>query len=230
MAKKFDISNNKIKGFQKLILKWYSVNGREFPWRKLDFPLYNVFIAEILLQRTTAAAVNNNINNFLERFPSWKSIATTNILEIENALKPLGLWQQKSKLMHELAKEMVKRNGRIPLNREELENLPGIGQYIASAILLMGFGHPEPLLDTNMARVLERFFGPRKMADLRYDAYLQELAREVVKSKYTREMNFSILDFAAKVCKPINPDCTHCPLVDNCLYYTEEHKFYVMPI
>ena len=51
-----------------------------------------------------------------------------------------------------------------PASREELETLSGLGQYIVSAILLSVYRQGEPLLDVNMARVLERYFGPRKLA------------------------------------------------------------------
>jgi hypothetical protein len=57
------------------------------------------------------------------------------------------------------------------------------GQYIANAVLLLCHGEPQPLLDVNMARVLERVFGPKKLADIRYDPYLQQLAMRIVQCK-----------------------------------------------
>lgn len=52
-----------------------------------------------------------------------------------------------------------------------------------SESFLVVYGIPEPLVDVNMVRVLERFFGPRKLADIRYDSYLQTLARQVVEGE-----------------------------------------------
>ncbi|MDQ3111021.1 MAG: hypothetical protein M3R17_14095 [Bacteroidota bacterium] len=55
-----------------------------------------------------------------------------------------------------------------------------MGQYIANAVELVVFNQPSPLIDVNMARVIELFFGARKMADIRYDPWLQGLAYRLV--------------------------------------------------
>jgi len=78
-------------------------------------------------------------------------------------------------------------------------------------------GHPEALLDTNMSRVLERYFGPRELADIRYDPYLQALARRFVAHGSGREVNWAILDLGATVCKPRTPTCEVCPMARGCL-------------
>ncbi len=68
-----------------------------------------------------------------------------------------------------------------------------------------------------MARILERYFGPRQMADIRYDPYLQDLARQVVgKAKDPRLVNWAILDLGALVCTARNPRCNACPLKKGC--------------
>ena len=89
----------------------------------------------------------------------------------------------------------------------------------SNAIELFCHGKPQPLLDTNMARVLERFFGPRKLVDIRYDPYLQQLSRRVLPQKECKEFNWAILDFASLVCRPRNPLCEGCCLNVKCLYY-----------
>jgi A/G-specific adenine glycosylase len=96
-----------------------------------------------------------------------------------------------------------------------------MGQYIANAVELVVFNQPSPLVDVNMARVLERIFGPRLMADIRYDPYLQNLAFKVVKHRRTKEINWAILDFAALVCKATNPKHSICPFKEKCLHYSK---------
>ena len=93
-----------------------------------------------------------------------------------------------------------------------------MGQYVARAILLFCHGQPEPLLDTNMARVLERYFGPRQLADIRHDPYLQELSRRVVAAGDPVVINWAILDLGAMVCKPRTPECNACPLKRGCQF------------
>lgn len=113
---------------------------------------------------------------------------------------------------------MARRNGRFPRDRQEIEGLPGVGQYIANAIQLFCHGEPMPLLDVNMARVLERYFRPRQLADIRYDPYLQELSLRIVNCNDPQQMNWAILDFAGIICKVKDPKHEICPLSKGCFF------------
>jgi A/G-specific adenine glycosylase len=212
-------SNTAISNFQKQLVTWHLKNGRNFPWRKQRVSNYQKVIAEVLLQRTKAETVAKFYPQFIKRFPSWKALANTELEDIENSLKAIGLQQQRAARLLSLAKEMTKRNGRFPKPRHELEAIPFVGQYIASSIMLLVHGDNQPLLDVNMARVLERFFGPRKLADIRYDRYLQNLAGRIVKCNNPKIINWAILDFAAMVCKARRPECHLCSLKTNCSYF-----------
>jgi len=209
---------DKIILFRKLILRWYKQCGRKFPWRNVGISNYKKVIAEILLQRTKAETIAKFYPSFLEKYPSWVSINKSRLSTLEKILIPIGLYRQRSGLLKKLAKEMVKLNGRLPKTKEEIEKLPFAGQYITNAILLLVKKQPAPLLDVNMARVLERFFGPRKLADIRYDPYLQEVAWEVVKHKEAKKINWGILDFAALTCMSQTPKCEGCFLRNRCTY------------
>ena len=138
--------------------------------------------------------------------------------ELRAFLEPIGLWRRRAAVLRSLAREMQRRHGRFPATREEIEELPGIGQYIASAVLLFYHGSREPLLDVNMARVLERCFAARKLADIRYDPWLQSLARRVTNHEQAVEINWAILDLASKVCSTCSPTCKLCPLRACCRY------------
>jgi A/G-specific adenine glycosylase len=212
------ISQDKIEFFQGHILEWYKTHGRKFLWRKKGLTNYQYVIAEVLLQRTKAETVAKFYPNFLNDFRNWASLANADLQKLENYLKPVGLYRQRSKRLMSLAKEMVKRKGRLPRNREDLESIPFIGQYIANAVELIIFDQPSPLVDVNMARVLERFFGERTMADIRYDPYLQAISYAIVKHKNAKEVNWAILDFAAIICKP-KPLCSKCLLSNKCVFF-----------
>ncbi len=210
-----------ISWFREQLLLWFELHGRSFPWRKNGRAAYEILVAEILLQRTTAAKVAQAYNAFLDRFPSWSALARVSSEDLQEYLKPLGLWLQKAQVFQSLAAAMEERAGSLPASRPGLERLPGIGQYIASAILLTLYNQPEPLMDVNMARVLERFFGPRKLADIRYDPYLQTLSRRVVNSERSLQVNWAILDLGALVCKNGTPLCLQCPLRARCKFYKQ---------
>ena len=206
------------------LLAWYANNGRDFPWRRSTLSNYKLVITELLLQRTRAETVASFFSTFINQYPSWLKLAEANEAEISQIIKPLGLWKRRARTLKQLAIVMAERNGRFPRTRAGVEALPGVGQYIANAILLLCHGEMQPLLDASMARVLERVFGPRKLADIRYDPYLQDLAFEIVQCKEAKELNWAILDLAASKCFSRNPLCHSCPLEDVCLEVNNDFR------
>jgi A/G-specific adenine glycosylase len=192
--------------------------GRTFSWRLSNASQYEKIIAEILLQRTKAQTVESFIRTFIIRFPSWSELSSNSVDDIAYFIRPIGLFNQKAKKLHDLGVELVLRDCIIPNSREELEKLPGVGQYIANSILLFSFQQREPLLDVNMQRVLERYFGPRILVDIRYDPYLQKLSRLVVACDNPVDINYGILDFASLVCKIKEPLCISCVISKKCEY------------
>jgi A/G-specific adenine glycosylase len=212
---------NRIHSFQTKILDWYSQNGRDFPWRKSRLTNYQLIISEILLQRTKAETVAKFYNAFLSRYPNWHSLKRTKLSSLENVLKPIGLYRQRASSLKKLAREMVNRNGRLPQTKEDIEKLPFAGQYITNAILLLIKKVPSPLLDVNMARVLERYFGQRKLSDIRYDPYLQDLSWRVANHKDSKKINWGILDFAALICLKKSPNCKICIFNNSCTLFNQ---------
>lgn len=208
--------DTRLSWFRKNISRWFDKKERNFPWRKKSASKYQLIIAEVLLQRTQAETVSRFYPRFIKKFPSWKALTKAREKDLQVILKPIGLWRQRANAIKKLSSEMAKRNGRFPKTREEIEKIPAVGQYIANAVLMFCHEQPQPLLDVNMTRVLERFFGPRKLADIRYDPYLQKLARDILPKKRFKEFNWAILDFASIICKSRRPVCNKCVLKAKC--------------
>lgn len=207
-----------VRYFRSATLRWYRRTGRSFAWRRASAPLYHQIVVEVLLQRTRAETVQAFLSEFLVEYPSWRSLAESSPSAIAEVVRPIGLWQRRGMALHALGLEMARRRGRFPLARKEIEELPAVGQYVANAIELFAFDRPRPLLDSGMARVLERYFGPRELADIRYDPYLQALSARVVRCAKPKEINWAVLDLAAAHCRPTGPTCTECPLRRRCLH------------
>jgi A/G-specific adenine glycosylase len=82
------------------------------------------------------------------------------LLDLQKILAPLGLSSQRTEQLKSTAKVVVESyNGKIPCNKEELLMLPGVGDYTAGAVLSFAFNKPEPIVDTNVARVIVRVCG-----------------------------------------------------------------------
>lgn len=208
----------RLRAFRRLILAWFRSCGRHFPWRNPSASRYVLVVSEILLQRTRAETVAGFFPHFVKRFPGWNQLVLATEEELRAFLEPIGLWRRRSASLRALAAEMRARRGHSPSAREELEKLPGVGQYVASAAMVFCHGKREPLLDVNMARVLERCFSPRTLVDIRYDPWLQALARAVVNHPRAHEINWAVLDLAATICTTRNPRCGTCPLKGICRF------------
>ncbi len=200
------------------LLSWFARDGRSFPWRDPDRTPYEVVVAEILLQRTTAAAVAHAYAGFLARYPSWDTLAHAPLDDLEATLRPLGLWRQKALAFQQLARSIEAHREVLPRTRQELERLPGIGPYTASAVLALVYGRPEPLLDANMARLLLRFLGPSECARAYPGRTLYALAVRLVRGRRSLAVNWAALDFGALVCRPRSPRCPECPLRTRCMH------------
>ena len=198
---------------------WFDDNRRIFPWRDPNITIFQNIITEILLQRTKAESVANMYHSFFKRFNTWDSLNRVHVTEIETHLKPLGIWRRRSLTLKRLAHVMVKQDGKFPTDRSEIDKLPGVGQYVGNAIEMFCHNRPMPLLDTNMARVLERVFKPRKLADIRHDPWLQSISKEIVSSENAVQLNWAFLDLGAMICTPRNPSCDQCPLASECNYF-----------
>lgn len=220
-----EISERKITKFQDNILEWYQKEGRHFLWRNPSANNYQRIIVEVLLQRTKVETIVKYFPIFLKSYPSWKKLSTATESELQEFLKPIGLYRQRGSRLYKLAQEMGKRNGKFPQSRSEVEEISMMGQYISNAYELFVLKKPSPLLDVNMARVLERYFGPRKLADIRYDPYLQKISKVVVEHNNSKEINWAILDLGSLICQKRNPLCEKCPVNNHCLYF-KTYRFY----
>ena len=204
--------------FQERLLDWYKENGRSFLWRYKSATNYELIISEVFLQRTKAETVSRFLPNFLKRYPSWKQIGEATEFELQEILRPLGLSKQRGSRLYKLAQELKKRKGRFPIERNQVAEIPMMGQYITNSYELYVLKKRSPLLDVNMARLLERFFGNRKLADIRHDPYLQTLAYRVVNIEQSKELNWAILDYASLICKKNIPKCSSCMISVKCKF------------
>lgn len=216
-----DISNQKykIERIQDKILEWGSKNMREYPWRNTTDP-YKIMIAEIMLHRTKADQVKKVYEKFIEKYPDFKFISDAGLERIRSELLPLGLhWRVD--LLYEMAGEIVQQyNGILPTDKNKLMKLSGTGPYISSTILCFGYNKPEPILDTNTVRIIGRVFGLEINDSSRRNKHYEKLMKQLVDCKDPRVFSFSMIDFAALVCRSGNkPKCEKCPITGLCEYH-----------
>lgn len=199
------------------LLTWWKVNKRNFPWRETSDP-YRILIAEVLLHRTRAAQVSPVYEKVVSHYHDINELASAKPQEIILMLNPLGL-KWRARLMIEMARTISTQfSGKIPLERDELEALPGISHYIAAALRSFALNLPESILDTNTVRIVSRVFGVNVTDASRRNKKFQMMYESLMNEKRPREFNFAMLDLAALVCKSARPLCAECPVRSMCEY------------
>src|SRR5437764_13861884 len=112
-------------------------------------------MAEMCLRRTRADQVVP-VYRRLARIASTPAALLRNAAEVRSVMRSLGLhWRGRN--MVAMARAVVRRhNGRVPRTEAELKRLPGVGEYVARAVLAFAMSRPAVLLDTNTRRIVSR--------------------------------------------------------------------------
>ncbi len=207
----------KTEWFRRQLSAWATLHLREFSWRSTSDP-YAIFIAEFLLQKTSAATVAPIYATFITRYPTLKDLAAASVTEIANLLQPLGLHFRGDRLYQSVKVILEQYEGKIPDNEAQLLTLPGVGKYTARSICANAFSQPLAVLDTNVARILERFFGLQGNRVKSRCKLLWQAAEQVAPKTQVGKWNLTLLDFGAAVCTAKNPRCVDCPLRKQCNY------------
>ena len=202
--------------FAERLLAWYGREGRNLPWRNTRDP-YRIWLAEIMLQQTTVAAVINYFQRFVERFPTLKRLAEAPLEEVIDMWAGLGYYSR-ARNLHATAKKLVAEyDGAFPRTVDELQQLPGIGRSTAGAISALAFEHQAAILDGNVRRVLCRLGAlqepPRSP---RAEKQLWAWSEELTPAEQIHDYTQAIMDLGATVCTPRKPQCDQCPVVEFC--------------
>jgi A/G-specific adenine glycosylase len=197
--------------------------GSYLPWHGETDP-FRVLVAEMLLRRTTRKSVARAYEPLMDRFGTPRRLARAPREQIYEAVKGLGLGNQRAQALQEAAEYIVTRcAGRVPGNsREELLSVPHVGDYVADAALLYGYGSITLPLDEGIRRVLRRVCGlpPRKGRPYS-DKELLDIARSVTDrvtdAGEARVVHQALLWVLWNTCKPVRPSCSSCPLQTVCV-------------
>lgn len=188
------------------ILAWYKQNKRNLPWRKTTDP-YKIMVSEMMLQQTQVDRVIPKYNNFIQQFPTAKSLAQASQHELLEAW--FGLGYNRRALNLQKAAQILQHD--CPKTVTGLKQLPGIGLYTARAILAFAFNKKVHVLDTNVKRVFSRIFPQtKKYSDNEWLAFLEQFIPQDAQN-----YNNAIMEFGALQCTK-KPHCEICPMQKYC--------------
>ena len=111
----------------KKLIKWYSTNKRDLPWRKTKDP-YSVWVSEIILQQTRIETGIRYYLNFIKKYPNVKFLARSSKQQLLKSWEGLGYYSR-ARNLKKTAQSIIKNlEGKLPDNLEDLLKLPGIGK------------------------------------------------------------------------------------------------------
>jgi A/G-specific adenine glycosylase len=191
------------------LLAHYRRTARDLPWRRTHDP-YAVLVSEVMLQQTQAARVTPAFDRFVLRFPTLAALAAAPLGAVLREWSGLG-YNRRARDLHRIAR--LSPRG-LPSTVAELDALPGIGAYTAGAVACFAFGQRVPFADTNIKRVLGRFFLGRPATEKE----AIELDATAMPRRSADLWHHGLMDLGATVCAPRAPRCELCPLNADCRY------------
>ena len=195
------------------LLRWYAENKRELPWRDEPTP-YRVWVSEIMLQQTRAAAAKPYFERFVKELPDVEALAAAPEEKLLKLWEGLGYYSRARNLQKAARLVLSRYGGALPREAAELKRLPGIGDYTAGSVASIAFGRPEPAVDGNVLRVLARLTAdPRDVRDPASKKRAAAALRKIYPEARSGDFTQALMELGATVCLPNGaPLCGGCPL------------------
>lgn len=211
--------------FAKRLVQWFCLNRRNLPWRENRDP-YRVWVSEIMLQQTRVEAVIPYYLRFMEVCGTVEALAACPEEKLLKLWEGLGYYSRARNLQAAARVICEEYGGKIPDSFEQLEKLPGIGEYTAGAVSSIAFGQPRSAVDGNVLRIWARLKADsRDMADAKVRSGIREEIERLLAAPCEGstsvippgEFNQALMDLGACVCLPNgSPHCGRCPVSDWC--------------
>lgn len=203
----------------KKIIAWYQKHKRSLPWRthrNAKDRDYKVLISEFMLQQTKVSTVIPYFNKFYKKFPNINSLAKARITSVLKLWEGLGYYRRARNL--HLTSKILNKNfdSSLPADINQLKNLPGIGDYTASAIMAIAKNKSFIGIDGNVKRVLSRIYAIQQNKD-----FIKNIEKKITTMKVSKncsDLMQGIMEIGALLCNPKKPDCQKCPIQKYCKF------------
>ena len=170
-----------------------------------------------LSAQCTDARVNIVCKDLFRKYPTYEALADGEISEIEEIIRPCGLFRTKAEsIKASCAMLRDEFGGKIPDDMDELLRMPGVGRKIANLLLGDIYKKPAIVADTHCIRICGRFgMYPESLKD---PVKVEKIMRELIEPEKQSDFCHRIVNFGRDVCSARNPSCEECPLSDLCAH------------
>ena len=206
-------------GLGDALVDWYDTAARDLPWRRPGVDPWAVLVSEVMLQQTPVARVEPVWGDWMDRWPTPAALAAASPAEVIRAWGKLGYPRRALRLRETAVALVARHDGAVPADVAALEALPGVGTYTARAVACFGHGQPQPVVDTNVRRVVARLVHGRAEAGTARASDLADVAA-LAPAGRDRACRFSVaaMELGALVCVARTPRCPVCPVRERCAW------------
>jgi A/G-specific adenine glycosylase len=199
------------------LLDGYAAHRRDLPWRRTADP-YLIWVSEVMLQQTQVVTVIPYYERFIARYPTACALAAANLDDVLALWQGLGYYARARNLHAAAGRVCAEHDGLVPDDPVALRALPGVGEYMAAAILSIAFGQDVAAIDGNVVRVLCRLYDyagdPTRAQGRRV---IRGYAEALLPPGRAGDYNQAMMEHGAMTCVPRGPLCPQCPVASFCL-------------
>ena len=176
---------------------------------------FELLISVILSAQATDVSVNKATKNLFKLANNPKSILQLGLTGLKQEIRTIGLYNNKAKNIIKTCEYLIsKRNGRVPKDREALEQLPGVGRKTANVILNTAFSKPTIAVDTHVFRVANRTGLAKGETPIKVEHGLLS----VIPKKYLINAHHHLILHGRYVCLARKPLCYKCNITNHCAF------------
>ena len=177
---------------------------------------YELVIAVMLSAQTTDKSVNAVTPILFKKYPTLDALYNAPLEDIEEMIKPIGLYKNKAKNLKGIVKDLKERfNSVVPSDKEQLTTLPGVGNKTAGVIRAEIFQIPDLPVDTHILRISKRL-NLAKKDDEPID--VERKLKKIIPEERWIKSHHQLIHFGRYYCIARSPKCENCKISDMCIY------------
>ena len=183
-------------------------------WKKIKKTPFTVLISCLLSLRTKDEVTIDASIRLLSRYDTPEKLAGADIKEIEKLIYPVGFYKTKARRIKEISKLLLEKyNGKVPDDFNELIKIKGVGRKTANIVMVYGHDEDDYLaIDTHCHRIPNRI----GWISTRTPEETEKELKKKLPKKYWRDFNHLFVRFGQKICLPVSPKCSECPIEKYC--------------
>lgn len=174
---------------------------------------FRLLVACVISLRTKDSVTARAAARLFAEAPDVQALSELAEERIAQLIYPAGFYRTKARQLKSLALELITNHGgEVPADRSALEALPGVGRKTANLVLGLGFGVPAICVDTHVHRIANRL----GLVRTPHPEATEEALTRLLPIDWWIPLNDLLVTFGQRVCTPVSPWCSRCPLAVRC--------------